>query len=35
MGTCDEIIDEEAKWNEEETKTIRTNFNEKIYLPFC
>ena len=27
--TCDEIIDVESKWNDEETKTIPTNFNEK------
>ena len=27
--TCDEIIDAEAKSNDEETKTILTNFNEK------
>ena len=26
---CDEIIDAEAKSNDEETKTIPTNFNEK------
>ena len=31
VGTCDEIIDEEAKWNDEETKTIPTNFNEKMF----
>ena len=27
---CDEIIDAEAKLNDEETKTIPTNFNKKI-----
>ena len=27
--TCDEIIDAEAKSNDQETKTIPTNFNEK------
>ena len=27
---CDEIIDLEAKLNDEETKTIPTNFNNKI-----
>ena len=27
--TCDEIIDAEAKFNNEETKTFPTNFNEK------
>ena len=43
--TCDEIIDVEGKSNNEETKTITTNFNEKnitcniyktsiFYLPF-
>ena len=28
--TCDETINEEAKSNNKETKTIPTNFNEKI-----
>ena len=41
---CDEVIDEQAKSNNEETKTVPTNFNEKkatcklkkfyILLPF-
>ena len=26
---CDEIIDMEAKSNDEETKTVQTNFNEQ------
>ena len=26
---CDEVIDEQAKSNNEETKTVPTNFNEK------
>ena len=29
---CDEIIDAEAKLNDEETKTIPTNFNGKKYV---
>ena len=28
-NTCDEVIESEAKSNEEQTKTIPTNFNEK------
>ena len=28
---CDDIIDEETKSNNEETKTVATNFNEKKY----
>ena len=30
--TCDEVKDAEAKSNDEESKTIPTNFNEKIYI---
>ena len=30
--TCDEIIDIEAKSNNEETKSVPTNFNEKSRL---
>ena len=26
---CDDIIDGEAKWNDEETKTFPSSFNEK------
>ena len=26
---CDEIRDAEAKWHDEETKTVATNFNRK------
>ena len=31
--TCDEIIDTEGRSNDEETKTVPTNFNEK-YVTF-
>ena len=29
MSTCDEIIDAEINLYEEDTKTVKTNFNEK------
>ena len=29
MITCDEIIDAETKYNDEQTKTFPTNFKEK------